>query len=84
MPPLSFYVYILASQSGVLYAGVTRNLLRRVYQHRKELIPGFTKRYHVNRLVYFESTPSARAAFERAPDQNLVEVKEDRADRAFE
>ncbi|MFI5210303.1 MAG: GIY-YIG nuclease family protein [Gemmatimonadales bacterium] len=60
-----FYVYIMASQSRVLYAGVTRDLLRRVYQHREGTVPGFTCRYRVCRLVYFEQTPSARAAFER-------------------
>jgi putative endonuclease len=60
-----FYVYILSSHSRVLYTGVTRDLVRRMYQHREGLISGFTKRYNVNRLVYFEETPSARAAFER-------------------
>jgi putative endonuclease len=60
-----FFVYILASRSRVLYTGVTRDLLRRVYQHRRAQIPGFTRKYHVNRLVYFEETSSARAAFER-------------------
>jgi len=60
-----FFVYILASRSRVLYTGVTRNLLRRVHQHRLGQIPGFTLRYNVTRLVYFEDTPSARSAFER-------------------
>jgi putative endonuclease len=60
-----FFVYILASDSRVLYTGVTRALLRRVYQHRTGLIPGFTKRYNVTRLVYFQETPSARSAFDR-------------------
>jgi putative endonuclease len=60
-----FSVYILASQSRVLYTGVTRDLPRRVYQHRQGLVPGFTRRYRVHRLVYFEQTPSARAAFDR-------------------
>ena len=49
----------------MLYTGVTRDLLRRVHQHRLGLIPGFTSLYHINRLVYFEETPSARSAFER-------------------
>jgi putative endonuclease len=64
-PLMRFYVYILSSQSRVLYTGVTRDLLRRVYQHRHGLVPGFTSRYHIDRLVYFEETPSARSAFER-------------------
>jgi len=48
-----------------LYTGVTRNLLRRIYQHRTGAIPGFTLRYQIDRLVYFEETSSARSAFER-------------------
>ena len=63
--PARFHIYILASRSRVLYTGVTRDLLRRVHQHRLGQIAGFTRRYHVTRLVYFEETPSARAAFER-------------------
>lgn len=64
--PVRFYVYILASRSRVLYTGVTRDLLRRVHQHRLGQIAGFTRQYHVTRLVYFEETASARVAFERA------------------
>ena len=61
----TFHVYILASRSRVLYTGVTRNLIRRIHQHRLGLVPGFTQQYHVNRLVYFEETPTARSAFDR-------------------
>ena len=61
----SFCVYILASHSRVLYTGVTRDLIRRIHQHRLGLVPGFTQQYHVNRLVYFEETPSSRSAFDR-------------------
>jgi putative endonuclease len=60
-----FFVYILASRSHVLYTGVTRDLIRRVDQHRQGEIGGFTQKYQVNRLVYFEETPSAISAFER-------------------
>jgi putative endonuclease len=50
-----FYVYLLASRKqGTLYLGVTRDLVRRVYQHREKLTPGFTSRYDVRRLVWFE------------------------------
>jgi putative endonuclease len=49
-----YYVYILASASGVLYIGVTNDLTRRVFEHREKLVPGFTGRYNVTRLVYFE------------------------------
>ncbi|HXQ25932.1 MAG TPA: GIY-YIG nuclease family protein [Candidatus Acidoferrales bacterium] len=50
----TYYVYILASASGVLYTGVTNNLQRRVIQHRLKLVPGFTKKYNVTKLVHFE------------------------------
>ena len=49
-----FYVYILASLSGTLYVGLTDDLQRRVVEHKLGLIEGFTKRYAVNRLMYFE------------------------------
>jgi putative endonuclease len=57
-----FFVYILASKSRVLYIGVTNDLARRVYEHKQGSIEGFTKRYQVNRLVYFETTCNIRAA----------------------
>ena len=49
-----FYVYIMASRSRVLYVGVTNDLARRVNEHKQGLVPGFTTRYRVTRLVYFE------------------------------
>lgn len=52
----TYYVYILSSQrNGTLYIGVTSNLQRRVYEHKNKLVPGFTKRYAIDQLVYFES-----------------------------
>ena len=60
-----FYVYILASRSGVLYVGVTNDLERRVWQHKHHVVPGFTDHYNVTRLVYFEATSSIRSAIER-------------------
>ena len=50
----TYCVYILASRSRVLYTGVTNDLTRRVREHKQGLIPGFTKKYRVTRLVYFE------------------------------
>jgi putative endonuclease len=48
-------VYILASKrNGTLYIGVTSNLVQRIWQHRNDLAPGFTQKYQVHRLVYFE------------------------------
>ena len=49
-----FHVYLLASESGALYVGVTSNLKTRIYQHREKLAPGFTNRYNVSKLVYYE------------------------------
>ena len=60
-----FFVYILASKSGILYTGVTNNLERRVLEHKRKILPGFTKKYNVNRLVYFEETDDILAAIFR-------------------
>ena len=61
-----FYVYLLASQKqGTLYLGVTNDLLRRVYQHKEKLLPGFTSRYDVRRLVWFEVYDDPTTAIER-------------------
>lgn len=58
----TFCVYIMASKSGVLYTGITNNLAVRVRQHKQGRIPGFTAKYHVNCLVWFETHTSIRAA----------------------
>ena len=60
-----YYVYILASQSRVLNIGITNNLERRVFEHKKKVVPGFTCRYNVTKLVYFEDTPDVNAAIAR-------------------
>ena len=60
------WVYIMASQpNGVLYVDVTTDLTRRVYGHRGGMIPGFTKRYGVKRLVWFEQHEEIAAAIKR-------------------
>ena len=61
----TYCVYILASTQRTLYVGVTRDLRRRVYEHKRGLVPGFTRRYNVNRLVWFEAHRDARAAITR-------------------
>ena len=62
----TYYVYILASKrNGTLYIGVTNNLIRRVWEHREGLVPGFTKKYGVGTLVYCEMFPDVRAAIAR-------------------
>ncbi|MBR6354029.1 MAG: GIY-YIG nuclease family protein [Oscillospiraceae bacterium] len=61
-----YYVYILTNWKGnVMYIGVTNDLKRRLYEHKHELIEGFTKSYHVHKLVYYEETGDVRAAIER-------------------
>jgi putative endonuclease len=60
-----YFVYILASVKRTLYIGVTNDLRRRVYEHKTGAIPGFTARYKVNRLVYFEPAEEAIAAIAR-------------------
>jgi len=55
----------MASNTGVLYTGVTNNLQRRVYEHKNGLIDGFTKKYHCHKLVYFEETSDIKVAIER-------------------
>jgi putative endonuclease len=61
-----YYVYILASQrNGTIYIGVTNNLQRRIEEHQSGLVEGFTKRYHLKELVYYEQTPSIEAAILR-------------------
>ena len=63
---LDYYVYIMASRkNGTLYVGVTNDLLRRVFEHRNEMIDGFTKKYSVHRLVYYEQTNDVYSAIER-------------------
>jgi putative endonuclease len=61
----TYFVYIMASASKTLYAVVTNNLERRVLEHRRKLIPGFTARYNINRLVHFEAIGDIRAAIAR-------------------
>jgi len=61
-----YYVYILASRyRGTLYVGLTNNLSRRLGEHKSGVVPGFTKKYRVHRLVYFEAYESLFEAKER-------------------
>jgi len=62
----TYYVYILASKrNGTLYIGATSNLIKRVYQHRNNLVKGFTEKYSVHRLVYYEETSDINSAIKR-------------------
>jgi putative endonuclease len=62
----TYFVYILTNWNHkVLYIGVTNNLSKRIYQHKNKLIDGFTKKYNVNKLVYYESTEDVQSAITR-------------------
>src|SRR3990167_6237849 len=63
---MQYYVYILASQrNGTLYVGVTNDLVKRIYEHKNNLVEGFTKEYNIHKLVYFEDTNDISTAIER-------------------
>ena len=64
--PKHYYIYILTNQRNTaLYTGVTNNLLRRVYEHKQKFVKGFTDRYNINKLVYYETLESAYEAISR-------------------
>ncbi|MCB0749469.1 MAG: GIY-YIG nuclease family protein [Ignavibacteriae bacterium] len=61
-----YFVYIMTnSKNNVLYTGITNNLIRRVYEHKEKLIKGFTSRYNVKKLVYFEEFKDPLSAIAR-------------------
>lgn len=80
-----YYVYLIASKrNGTLYTGVTNDLKRRMYEHKNGLVDGFSKKYNVHLLVYFNQTPSVESAIEREKQIkgwirkkkiNLIELK---------
>jgi len=61
----SYWVYIMTNRTHTLYVGMTNDIERRVYEHRNHLVPGFTSRYAIDRLVYAEETDDVAAAIER-------------------
>ena len=60
-----YYVYIMTNKSRTLYTGVTNNLMRRVYEHKNKLVEGFTKKYIIQFLIYYESTSDINSAIAR-------------------
>ncbi len=60
-----YYVYIMTNRSKTLYTGVTGNLIRRVYEHKNKLVDGFTRRYNITKLVYYETTSEITSAIAR-------------------
>ena len=62
----NYYVYLLTNWNNkVMYVGMTNNLERRLYEHKNKLVNGFTKKYNINKLVYFEETSDVNAALSR-------------------
>jgi len=60
-----YYVYIMTNHSRTLYTGVTNDLQRRVLEHKRKQIPGFTQKYNITQLVYYEETPDVKTAIAR-------------------
>ena len=78
-----YFVYILTNRSGkVMYIGVTNNLQRRVWEHKNQLIEGFTEKYNVHKLVYFEETTEILAALER--EKELKKWRREKKNRLVE
>jgi len=65
MKNYNFYVYIIASRSRVIYIGVTNDIIRRIEEHRKGVVEGFTKKYRVKNLVFYEWFTDIKAAITR-------------------
>ena len=80
---MSYYVYIMTNHlTTVLYIGATNNLERRIYEHKKKLVDGFTKKYNLDRLVYFKETNDVLSALEREKQfEGLAPAPEGRARR---
>jgi len=60
-----YYVYILTNRSGTLYVGLTNNIIRRVHQHKNKLVKGFTEKYNIDKLVYYETFSDVTSAIAR-------------------
>ena len=60
-----YYVYIMTNRSRTLYTGVTGDLVRRVYEHKNKLVDGFTRKYNITKLVYYEVTDEITSAIAR-------------------
>lgn len=60
-----YHVYIMTNKSGTLYTGITNDIKKRVHERKNKLIPGFTKKYNIGRLIYFESFGDVSSAISR-------------------
>jgi putative endonuclease len=61
----TYYVYIMTNRSGTLYTGMSSDLKQRVYTHKEGMVEGFTKKYRIDRLLYYEETSDVKAAISR-------------------
>ena len=61
----TYYVYIMTNHSKTLYTGITSDIIKRVYEHKQKLLEGFTKKYNITKLVYFENTTDVMVAISR-------------------
>lgn len=79
----NFYVYILANKTNdVVYTGITSDLVKRIWEHKNKVVEGFTEKYNVDRLVYFEVHNNAEAAIKR--EKNIKDWKRDWKDQLIE
>ncbi len=60
-----YYIYIMTNRSKTLYIGVTSNIIKRVFEHKNKLVSGFTRKYNISKLVYFEITSDIQTALKR-------------------
>jgi len=75
-----YYVYLITNWNNkVMYVGVTNNLERRIYEHKKKLVKGFTKKYNINKLVYFEETSDVTVAINR--EKEIKKWRRDKKDQ---
>ena len=65
MTEKNYFVYIMTNRSRTLYTGVTNNIIRRVWEHKHKLIEGFTKKYNITILAYYETTTDIKEALNR-------------------
>lgn len=61
----NYYVYIMTNKSGTLYVGLTNDIKKRVYEHKNKLVEGFTRKYNINKLLYFETFSDIYSAIAR-------------------
>lgn len=83
MQEKQYYVYILTNTyNTVLYIGITNNLIRRVYEHKNKLVDGFTKKYNIDKLVYYEVTENVYSAITR--EKQLKNYSRNRKDELID